>query len=109
MPNNIAIHHHSQHRPGRKGPDSPAKLRGGRGAGAPAGGGAAGSRYGAEVQRNTSASDPGRAPGGGPLGAVLFLFTEPGPKDRDQPGQGAAQAIRTIGDTVEGERQSKDE
>ena len=73
MPNNIAIHHHSQHRPGRKGPDSPAKLRGGRGAGAPAGGGAAGSRYGAEVQRNTSASDPGRAPGGGgPLGAVLL-------------------------------------
>lgn len=51
-----------------------------------------------------------RAPGGGgPLGAVLFLFTEPGPKDRDQPGQGAAQAVRAIGDAVEGERQSEDE
>lgn len=44
------IHHHSQHRPGRKGPDSPAELRGGRGAGAPAGGGAAGNRHGAEVE-----------------------------------------------------------
>ena len=44
------IHHHSQHHPGRKGPNSPAELRGGRGAGAPAGGGAAGDRHGAEVE-----------------------------------------------------------
>lgn len=40
--------------------------------------------------------------------AALFLFSEPGPKTGSQLGQGAAQAIRTIGDTVEGERQSKD-
>lgn len=50
-----------------------------------------------------------RAPGGGgPLGAVLFLFSEPGPEGRDQPGQGAAQAVRAVGDAVEGKGQGKD-
>ena len=44
------LHHHSQHRPGHKGPDSPSELRGGRGARAPAGSGAAGDRHGAEVE-----------------------------------------------------------
>lgn len=76
------IHHHSQHRPGHKEPDSPAELRGGRGAGTPAGGGAAGGQDGAEVQRNTSAPYPERAPGGGgPLGAVL-LTTREKPEDK---------------------------
>ena len=67
------INHHSQHRPGHKGRDSPAKLRGGRGDGAPAGSGTAGGRGGSLTRYYGSAPYPGRAPGGGgPLGAVLL-------------------------------------
>ena len=38
----FTIYHHSEHHPGHQGPDSPAKFRGGRGIGAPAGSRAAG-------------------------------------------------------------------
>ena len=63
---------------------------------------------GAEVQRDTFASDPGRAPrGGGPLGAVLSLLPKLGPENRDQPGQGAAQAVGAVGEAIEGEGQGE--
>lgn len=47
--------------------------------------------------------------GGGPLGAVLFLLPEPGPKTGNQPGQRSAQAVGTACHAVEGERQGENE
>ena len=45
---------------------------------------------------------------GGPLGAVSFLFPELSPEDRDQPDQGVAQAVGTVGNAIEGKGQGKD-
>ena len=47
-------------------------------------------------------------PYAGRLLAALLLLAEPGPKDRDQPGQGAAQAIGTADDAIDDEGQGKD-
>lgn len=41
--------------------------------------------------------------------AVLFLFSEPGPKTGSQPGQRAAQAVGTADDAIDDERQGEDE